>query len=118
MGLKSVDVVLNIEPYLYLLLSVVVFLSLANIYKHRTVDEDFLVLKLIGYLFLGGFHFLIEEHKIPIPLGFAAYLLFFRPNININAKKLAVYLGLTSLILSLAIPGIARTKSENVRAVN
>ena len=109
--------VLNIEPYLYLLLSAVVFLSLAIINKHRTVDEDFLVLKLIGYLFLGGFHFLIEKLKIPIPLGFAAYLLFFRPNININAKKLAVYLGLASLILSLAIPGITRTIHEAPRKI-
>lgn len=113
----SRSAVLDIEPYLYLLLTAVVFISLAVIYKNRTVDEDFLVLKLFGYLFLGNLHFLIHEIQIPIPLGLAAFLLFFRPNININAKRLAVYLGLASLILSLAIPGIARTIHEAPRNV-
>jgi di/tricarboxylate transporter len=58
--------------------------------KNRADEEEFLFIKLIGYYLLGAFRFNFNE--FPLPAGFAVYLLFFRPTLNTETKKIAAYM--------------------------
>ncbi|RXJ04521.1 hypothetical protein DS745_03820 [Anaerobacillus alkaliphilus] len=60
-------------------------------------DEELLILKLIGYLLLGGFSFGING--FPIPLGFIIFL-FLNINENSDAKTFVHIAGLIGLIIN------------------
>ncbi|MFS0864848.1 hypothetical protein [Fredinandcohnia sp. 179-A 10B2 NHS] len=59
--------------------------------------ESFSALKIIGYFILGSFTFNINQ--ISLPLGFVVYLLFLRPTINVDVKRLAAIFGFLAFIL-------------------
>lgn len=95
----------------------IVILGLVLIYRRLVSnrEEKNLVFKLVGYYLLGGFNFKIN--LFPLPLGFLANLLFFRPIENSKAKKSAAILGLVAFILSLIIPTLADLYFERPRDV-
>ena len=84
--------------------------------KHKTDNEEFLLLKLIGYYLLGSFRF--NFNKIALPAGFIAYLVFFRPKINKPVKKALASLGLFVFVCGLLIPVIQKSYFERQRVVN
>jgi hypothetical protein len=88
----------------------VIYLS----YKPKE-EEPNLFLKLIGYSVLGTFSFGINSIKLP--LGFAVFLLFFRPAINSKRKKQAAFLGLAVFLLSILIPFLQKEVYEWPRTV-
>ncbi|MBU3157353.1 hypothetical protein [Clostridium estertheticum] len=99
------------------LLTLPVLIAFIFIYrKYKTDNEEFLLLKLIGYYLLGSFRF--NFNKIALPAGFIAYLVFFRPKINKPVKKALVSLGLFVFICGLLIPVIQKSYFERQRIVN
>jgi hypothetical protein len=70
------------------------------LHKSRERDEDFLVLKLLGYYFLGSFTF--HLNGLVLPLGFLITL-FMRPNSNRSIKRGAAIFGLVMMILGLLV---------------
>lgn len=84
--------------------------------KYKTDNEEFLLLKLIGYYLLGSFRF--NFNKISLPAGFIVYLVFFRPQINKPVKKAIASLGLFVFICGLLIPVIQKSYFERQRVVN
>lgn len=54
-------------------------------------------LKIIGYFVLGSFA--LNFNQISIPLGFIAYLLFFRPKQNVRVKRIATVFGVLAFML-------------------
>lgn len=71
--------------------TVFIIISLVYIYKKREEEEAYLAIKVVGYYLLGSFRF--NFNSLIIPLGFALYLIFFRPSINKKVKRLAATFG-------------------------
>lgn len=88
--------------YVQVLLILGVIIALVLIYHKSDKSEELLVLKLIGYYFLGSFRFNIGQFAIPI--GFLIYLVAFHPKTNISFKRYAAVLGLIIFILGVAVP--------------
>jgi hypothetical protein len=59
--------------------------------------ESYFPLRIIGYFVLGSFAF--NFNQISFPLGFIAYLLFFRPKLNVHVKRIATVFGVLAFIL-------------------
>jgi len=59
--------------------------------------ESYFPLKVIGYFILGSFAF--NFNQISLPLGFIVYLLFFRPTLNIDVKRMASVFGVLAFIV-------------------
>ncbi|MGL5354633.1 MAG: hypothetical protein ACRDA5_15175, partial [Clostridium sp.] len=53
---------------------------------------------------LGGFRFNLSS--LVIPLGFALYLIFFKPSLNKNVKKLAATFGFIIFCVGIVIPAV------------
>ncbi|WP_421380851.1 hypothetical protein ACOJQI_18755 [Bacillus salacetis] len=87
------------------------------IYLHSkpAEEETNLFLKLIGYSILGSFSFGINQIKLPV--GFAVFLLFFKPSMNTKVKKQAALQGLAIFLLSISIPFLQKTIYEWPRKV-
>ncbi|MGD6834949.1 hypothetical protein ACQCT5_22865 [Sutcliffiella halmapala] len=60
-------------------------------------EESYFLLKIIGYFILGSFAF--NFNQFSLPLGFIVYLLFFRPTLNIDVKRMATVFGVLAFIL-------------------
>lgn len=58
--------------------------------------ESYFPLKIIGYFILGSFAF--NFNQISLPLGFGVYLLFFRPKLNPQVKRIAAVFGVFAFI--------------------
>ena len=102
--------------YINILLTIVVIAAMLLIYTtYRTDKEDYFILKLLGYYFLGAFRF--NFNHIAIPLGFLIYAIFLKPNINRTAKRLAALLGLVIFISGLLIPSISKAYFERDRQI-
>lgn len=78
---------------------------LIMLYKKRSEEEDnHLVLKLVGFYFLGGFNFNIKDNwfVLAIPVGFGIYYMFMkdkkRPNSTIKYK--AALLGMIMMYIA------------------
>ncbi|WP_366922664.1 hypothetical protein MFMK1_003139 [Metallumcola ferriviriculae] len=80
--------------------SILIIAALVYIYQQRENEEEYLVLKLIGYYFLGSFRFNINQ--LYFPLGFIIFLIVFKPNVNRKIKHWAAYLGLAAFLIGLA----------------
>ncbi|AJY73459.1 hypothetical protein VN24_00995 [Paenibacillus beijingensis] len=96
----------ELETYWIPILFLGLLLVLVALYRRRSVQENWLGWKLVGYLFLGGFTLSINEVKLP--LGFTVYLLLFRklkPNSKIKNK--AALLGLLVYVSQLLVPAFA-----------
>jgi hypothetical protein len=92
-------------------LTLPVIIAFIFIYKkYKTDNEEFLLLKLIGYYLLGSFRF--NFNNIALPAGFIAYLVLFRPQINKSVKKVIASLGLFVFICGLLIPVIQKSYFE------
>ncbi|MBP3951719.1 hypothetical protein [Bacillus suaedae] len=63
----------------------------------RNDEESFFSLRILGYFILGSFAF--NFNQISLPLGFIVYLLFFRPKLNVDVKRLASVIGFLAFIL-------------------
>ena len=84
--------------------------------KYKTDQEEFLMLKLIGYYLLCSFRFNFND--LPLPAGFIVYLAFFKPQINKPVKKAIAYLGFFVFICGILIPIIQNSYFERQRVVN
>lgn len=84
--------------------TIFIIISLIYIYKKREDEEKYLALKVVGYYLLGSFNFNINS--LAIPLGMAIYLIFFRPTINKNVKKLAATFGFIIFCMGVVVPKI------------
>ncbi|WP_099355121.1 hypothetical protein [Fredinandcohnia onubensis] len=78
----------------YTVILIVSFIFL--VLKRDEVESNF-PLKIIGYFILGSFTF--NFNQIPLPLGFIVYLLFFRPTLNVDVKRMAAIFGVFTFIL-------------------
>lgn len=87
-----------------LVFTVFIIISLVYIYKKRDEEEEYLALKVVGYYLLGSFKF--NFNSLIIPLGFALYLIFFKPSLNKNVKRLAATFGFIIFCVSSGIPAI------------
>lgn len=98
------------------LVSLAIVIAFMNIYRrYKKEEEQYLVLKLIGYYLLGSFRFNLNE--LALPAGYVAYLLFFRPAVNINVKRRMVILGLVVFIGGILIPKMEEVYFERPRKV-
>jgi formate-dependent nitrite reductase membrane component NrfD len=70
------------------------------LHKSREQDEDFLVLKLLGYFFLGTFT--LRLGGLVLPLGFIITL-FMRPGANRSIKRGSAIFGLVLMIIGLLL---------------
>ena len=69
----------NIWQYVGILIMIVVIIGLVKIHKCKEEDEEYLVLKMIGFYLLGSFSFnfnITEFTYIFVPIGFFVYYLF------------------------------------------
>lgn len=65
--------------------------------------ESYFPLKIIGYFILGSFAF--NFNQISLPLGFVVYLIFFRPKLNVQVKRISAVFGFLAFIfVQWAIP--------------
>lgn len=82
---------------MYFLLWIFVLITgLFLLHKNREQEENLLVLKLLGYHFLGSFTFNIGG--LILPVGFIISL-FLRPNENRGIKRGAAIFGLVMMII-------------------
>lgn len=69
----------NIWQYVGILIMIVAIIGLVKIHKCKEEDEEYLVLKMIGFYLLGSFSFnfnITEFTYIFVPIGFFVYYLF------------------------------------------
>ena len=69
----------NIWQYVGIVIMIVVIIGLVKIHKCKEEDEEYLVLKMIGFYLLGSFSFnfnITEFTYIFVPIGFFVYYLF------------------------------------------
>ncbi|MDF9759548.1 hypothetical protein OKW24_001321 [Peribacillus simplex] len=77
----------------YTVILIVCFLFL--VWKNDD-QESYFPLKIIGYFILGSFAF--NFNQISLPLGFVVYLIFFRPKLNVQVKRIAAVFGFLAFI--------------------
>lgn len=77
--------------------TVILLVSFLFLVWKKDDTESYFPLKIIGYFVLGSFAF--NFNQISLPLGFLAYLLFFRPKLNVHVKRIASVLGVLAFIL-------------------
>jgi len=77
--------------------TVILLVSFLFLVRKKVDTESNFPLKLIGYFILGSFAF--RFNQISFPLGFIAYLLFFRPHLNEHVKRIAALFGILAFIL-------------------
>ncbi|PJN87236.1 hypothetical protein [Bacillus sp. mrc49] len=78
--------------YTAILISSIIFLARKNVDK-----ETYFPLKIFGYFILGSFTFHLNQ--ISLPLGFIVYLIFFRPKLNVQGKRIAAVFGFSAFII-------------------
>jgi|GEM_PF-7031795 len=76
----------------------VTVVAIALLYKNREEEEEFLIIKLIGYLFLGSFR--LNLSGLILPLGYVLSFLL-RPAQNRGIKRGSALVGFIFMILSL-----------------
>ncbi|WP_309119584.1 hypothetical protein [Paenibacillus sp.] len=84
----------------FLFWTLVLVVGIYFLYQNRDQKEDWLVLKLVGYYFLGSFHF--NLNGLVLPLGFAVSL-FLKPRENRAVKRGAAIFGLVMMIIGLIL---------------
>jgi hypothetical protein len=101
-------------PVLSTSLVIIAFIFIYRRYK--TDDEEFLILKLIGYYLLSSFK--INFNSLALPAGFIVYAMFFRPNTNKSMKKAIAYLGLFAFFCGVLTPFIEKSYFERERVIS
>ncbi|MGG0848939.1 hypothetical protein [Peribacillus simplex] len=83
--------------------TVILIVSFLFIVRKNDDKESYFPLKIIGYFILGSFAF--NFNQISIPLGFVVYLIFFRPKLNVQVKRITAVFGFIAFIfVHWAIP--------------
>ncbi|GGM38407.1 hypothetical protein GCM10011351_25650 [Paraliobacillus quinghaiensis] len=77
--------------------TVILIVSFLFLVWKKDEAESYFPLKIIGYFILGSFAF--NFNQITVPLGFIVYLLFFRPTLNVDVKRMASIFGVLAFIL-------------------
>lgn len=77
--------------------TVILIVSFLFLVRKMDETESYFPLKVIGYFIVGSFAF--NFNQIPLPLGFIVYLLFFRPTLNKDVKRMASVFGVLTFIL-------------------
>jgi hypothetical protein len=77
--------------------TVILIVSFLFLVWKKDEAESYFPLKIIGYFILGSFAF--NFNQISLPLGFIVYLLFFRPTLNVDVKRMASLFGVLAFIL-------------------
>jgi len=77
--------------------TVILIVSFLFLVRKMDETESYFPLKVIGYFIVGSFAF--NFNQIPLPLGFIVYLLFFRPTLNKDVKRMASVFGVLAFIL-------------------
>lgn len=77
--------------------AVILIVSFLFLVRKMDEAESYFPLKIIGYFIVGSFAF--NFNQIPLPLGFIVYLLFFRPTLNVDVKRMASVFGVLAFIL-------------------
>ncbi|MCS0824780.1 hypothetical protein NX029_12430 [Cytobacillus firmus] len=77
--------------------TVILIVSFLFLVWKKGEAESYFPLKIIGYFILGSFAF--NFNQIPLPIGFIVYLLFLRPKLNVNVKRMASVFGVLAFIL-------------------
>jgi hypothetical protein len=75
---------------------VVLVIGVFLLYQNREQEEEMLVLKLVGYYFLGSFYFNLDG--LVLPLGFVISL-FLKPRVNRGVKRGSAIFGLVMMII-------------------
>ncbi|MBT2656104.1 hypothetical protein J7E81_12855 [Bacillus sp. ISL-18] len=78
--------------------TVILLVSFLFLMKKKSDTESYFPLKIMGYFVLGSFAFNLNH--ISLPLGFVVYLIFFRPKLNVDVKRIATIIGVLALILT------------------
>jgi hypothetical protein len=79
--------------YTILFLGSILFLA-----RKKDESEAYFLPKIIGCFLLGSFAFTFNGFSLP--LGFFVYLLFLRPKLNVDVKRVAALLGVIAFILT------------------
>ena len=95
----------NIWQYVGIVIMIVAIIGLVKIHKCKEEDEEYLVLKMIGFYLLGSFSFnfnITEFMYIFVPIGFLVYYLFMEHKERKNKvlKNKCAKWGLIILIIS------------------
>ena len=95
----------NIWQYVGIVIMIVAIIGLVKIHKCKEEDEEYLVLKIIGFYILGSFSFnfnITEFTYIFVPIGFFVYYLFMEHKERKNKvlKNKCAKWGLIVLIIS------------------
>ena len=95
----------NIWQYVGIVIMIVAIIGLVKIHKCKEEDEEYLVLKIIGFYILGSFSFnfnITEFMYIFVPIGFLVYYLFMEHKERKNKvlKNKCAKWGLIILIIS------------------
>jgi hypothetical protein len=77
--------------------TVILIVSFIFLVWKKVEAESYFPLKIIGYFIVGSFAF--NFNQVPLPLGFIVYLLFFRPTLNVDVKRMAAVFGVLTFIL-------------------
>lgn len=100
-----------------ILSTLILIIAFIFIYKkYKTEEEELLILKLIGYYFLGGFKF--SFNNLPLPVGFIIYAAFLKPRSNKTVKKAIACLGLFAFLCGVLTPYIEKAYFERERVVS
>lgn len=97
--------------------TLIVIIAFIFIYKrYKTDEEEFLILKLVGYYLLGSFKF--NFNSLALPVGFIVYAAFFRPSTNKSVKKAIASLGLVVFFCGILTPLIEKSYFERDRVIS
>lgn len=88
--------------FVQIVLTLGVIIAIILIHRSSDKTEEFLILKLFGYYFIGSFKF--SMNTLAIPLGFLIYVIAIHPKTNIQSKRNAAVLGLIIFFIGVAVP--------------
>jgi len=91
-----------LSVFVQIVLTLGVIIAIILIHRSSDKTEEFLILKLFGYYFIGSFKF--NMNTLAIPLGFLIYVIAIHPKTNIQSKKNAAVLGLIIFFIGVAVP--------------
>jgi hypothetical protein len=82
---------------LSIIYTIILLASFIFFMRRKDETESNFPLKIIGYFILGSFAF--HFNQVSLPIGFAVYLLFFRPRVNVKVKRLAATVGVFAFVI-------------------
>lgn len=93
-----------IAEYGYIWMSIITIIVAISIYKYKEEDEDYFILKIIGFYLLGAFNINfkgLNEIYVYLPLGYLIYYYFMKKKNRLNKIAKDKYAKLGLLILCI-----------------